>query len=187
LSSGLQPRFWIDATAHVMMGPDRRTYRFVRDTRLGRVLLAESADKAEVAERVVSYIAERIHERELVLAGDAISYRDLQAGRAMIDHESADGKAAKADEADNRFDRAVAALREGGPDIAKPEAEEPAEPAAAPAKPAPAFQESTQPVQTVGARRGGAAQAVGGGFLWILLGAVIGGGALLFFFRDALL
>jgi hypothetical protein len=36
LSSGLQPRFWIDATAHVMMGPDRRTYRFVRDTRLGQ-------------------------------------------------------------------------------------------------------------------------------------------------------
>lgn len=26
ISTGLQPRLWIDATAHVMMGRDRRTY-----------------------------------------------------------------------------------------------------------------------------------------------------------------
>ena len=30
ISAGLQPRLWIDAIAHVQMGPDRRTYRFVR-------------------------------------------------------------------------------------------------------------------------------------------------------------
>ena len=77
LSAGLEPRFWIDATAHVMMGPDRRTYRFVRDTRLGRILLAESANRDEVAERVISYIAMRIHERELAFSGDTISYREL--------------------------------------------------------------------------------------------------------------
>lgn len=40
ISSGLQPRLWIDAVAHVAMGRDRRTYRFVRDTRQGRVVLA---------------------------------------------------------------------------------------------------------------------------------------------------
>ncbi|WP_204315774.1 hypothetical protein, partial [Stenotrophomonas maltophilia] len=44
ISTGLQPRLWIDATAHVMMGRDRRTYRFVRDTRLGRSVLAESPE-----------------------------------------------------------------------------------------------------------------------------------------------
>ncbi|TIW55622.1 MAG: hypothetical protein E5V56_12065, partial [Mesorhizobium sp.] len=44
VSSGLQPRLWIDAVCHVAMGRDRRTYRFLRDTRIGRVVLAESSD-----------------------------------------------------------------------------------------------------------------------------------------------
>ncbi len=30
ISSGLQPRFWIDPVSHVSMGRDRRTYRFLR-------------------------------------------------------------------------------------------------------------------------------------------------------------
>ena len=83
LSSGLQPRFWIDATAHVMMGPDRRTYRFVRDTRLGRILLAESADREKIADRVTVYIAERLNERELVIAGETVSMRELVTGRSL--------------------------------------------------------------------------------------------------------
>ena len=29
ISSGLQPRLWIDAVSHVTMGRDRRTYRFL--------------------------------------------------------------------------------------------------------------------------------------------------------------
>ena len=41
VSSGLQPRLWIDAVSHVAMGRDRRTYRFLKDTRIGRVVLAE--------------------------------------------------------------------------------------------------------------------------------------------------
>ncbi|MEM8540155.1 MAG: hypothetical protein AAGF25_04290 [Pseudomonadota bacterium] len=75
ISSGLQPRLWIDATAHVMMGKDRRQYRFVRDTRLGRVVLAESHQTGPIADSVTTYIAERIYERELALAGDDITYR----------------------------------------------------------------------------------------------------------------
>ena len=70
LSSGLQPRLWIDATAHVQMGRDRRTYRFVRDTRLGRVVLAESPDKDEVADKVTAYIGERIVERSRMMEGE---------------------------------------------------------------------------------------------------------------------
>ena len=70
LSSGLQPRLWIDATAHVQMGRDRRTYRFVRDTRLGRVVLAESPDKDEVADKVTAYIGERIVERRRMMEGE---------------------------------------------------------------------------------------------------------------------
>ena len=52
ISAGSQPRLWIDSVAHVTMGRDRRTYRFLRDTRLGRVVLAESSDIKTVAEWV---------------------------------------------------------------------------------------------------------------------------------------
>lgn len=69
ISSGLQPRLWIDATAHVAMGRDRRAYRFVRDTRLGRVVLAETHDIKQAADAVTRYVAERIVERERMIAG----------------------------------------------------------------------------------------------------------------------
>jgi hypothetical protein len=71
ISSGLQPRLWIDATAHVAMGRDRRVYRFVRDTRLGRVVLAESVEMKTVAARVIRYVAERLIERQRMLEGEA--------------------------------------------------------------------------------------------------------------------
>ncbi len=69
LSSGLQPRLWIDAVSHVSMGRDRRTYRFVKDTRIGRVVLAESSDMKPVADQVTRYVAERIVERQRMLEG----------------------------------------------------------------------------------------------------------------------
>ena len=67
ISSGEQPRFWIDAVAHVALGRDRRTYRFVRDTRAGRVVLAESGEMETVANAVTRYVAERIVERRRLL------------------------------------------------------------------------------------------------------------------------
>lgn len=79
ISTGLQPRLWIDATSHVMMGRDRRTYRFVRDTRLGRVVLSETADIKQVADRVTNYVAERIVERQRMLDGDLEPLRALAA------------------------------------------------------------------------------------------------------------
>lgn len=69
LSSGLQPRLWIDAVSHVAMGRDRRTYRFLKDTRLGRVVLAESTDMKPVADQVTRYIAERMIERQRLMEG----------------------------------------------------------------------------------------------------------------------
>lgn len=71
ISSGLQPRLWIDAVSHVAMGRDKRTYRFVRDTRMGRVVLAESHDMKPVVDQVTRYIAERLVERERQLEGGA--------------------------------------------------------------------------------------------------------------------
>jgi hypothetical protein len=75
ISTGLQPRLWIDATAHVMMGRDRRTYRFVRDTRLGRFVLAESTDVKLISDAVTTYIAERIVERQRLMEGERVSLR----------------------------------------------------------------------------------------------------------------
>ena len=69
ISSGLQPRLWIDAVSHVSMGRDRRTYRFLRDTRLGRVVLAEVTAIKPVADQVTRYVAERIVERQRLMEG----------------------------------------------------------------------------------------------------------------------
>ncbi|RFC69488.1 MULTISPECIES: hypothetical protein [Mesorhizobium] len=76
LSSGLKPRFWIDGVSHVSMSRDKRTYRFLKDTRNGRVILAESTDPKPVADQVTRYIAERMVERERMLEGGTpLSYR----------------------------------------------------------------------------------------------------------------
>ena len=70
ISAGAQPRLWIDSVAHVTMGRDRRTYRVLRDTRLGRVVLSESSDIKKVADQVTRYIAERVIERRRMLEGE---------------------------------------------------------------------------------------------------------------------
>ncbi|TPN82524.1 hypothetical protein FJ987_15565 [Mesorhizobium sp. CU2] len=69
VSSGLQPRLWIDSVSHVAMGRDRRTYRFLKDTRIGRVVLAESSDMKAVADTVTRYVAERVVERQRMMEG----------------------------------------------------------------------------------------------------------------------
>ena len=72
ISSGLQPRLWIDAVSHVAMARDRRTYRFVKDTRAGRVVLAEDTAIKPVADQVARYVAERLIERERLMEGGAV-------------------------------------------------------------------------------------------------------------------
>ena len=69
ISTGAQPRLWIDSVAHVAMARDKRTYRFSCDTRLGRVVLVESTDMKKVADHVTRYVAERIIERKRVVEG----------------------------------------------------------------------------------------------------------------------
>src|ERR1700732_4960827 len=64
ISQGETPRIWIDVVAHVLMGRDKRIYRFVQDTRFGRIVLAESHDVAVIVDAVTDYIARRIIERE---------------------------------------------------------------------------------------------------------------------------
>jgi hypothetical protein len=71
VSRGDSPRLWIDVIAHVVMGRDKRQYRFVQDTRYGRAVLAESYDVAEIVQAVTQYVARRLVERDRALADDA--------------------------------------------------------------------------------------------------------------------
>lgn len=73
LSAGLQPRLWIDATAHVAIDRDGRTYRFLRDSRIGRSVLAESADIADIKVAVTRHIADRMVERQQMMDGPVSS------------------------------------------------------------------------------------------------------------------
>jgi hypothetical protein len=70
ISRGETPRLWIDAVAHVAMGRDKRLYRFLHDSRIGRRVLAESHDVPEVAQAVTSYVARRLIERQRALEAD---------------------------------------------------------------------------------------------------------------------
>jgi hypothetical protein len=70
VAAGSPPRLWIDMTAFVAMGRDRRTYRFVKDTRLGRTIILETVNLSDMADCITSYVAERIIERERAIEGD---------------------------------------------------------------------------------------------------------------------
>src|SRR5947209_7117762 len=84
ITRGDPPRLWVDMIAHVVMGRDKRLYRFVQDTRYGRRVLGETADVAEAASLVTTYVARRLVERERVLAGDT----ELAARDVLIDQVS---------------------------------------------------------------------------------------------------
>src|SRR3981189_3418959 len=64
ISQGDTPRLWIDVVAHVLMGRDKRIYRFVQDTRFGRIVLSESHDVPVIVDAVTDYVARRMIERE---------------------------------------------------------------------------------------------------------------------------
>jgi len=68
ISHGDTPRLWVDVVAHVVMGRDKRIYRFVQDSRFGRTVLAESHDVKAIVSAVTDYVARRIIEREHALA-----------------------------------------------------------------------------------------------------------------------
>jgi hypothetical protein len=70
LTRGDTPRLWIDAVAHIAMGRDKRIYRFLHDTRVGRHVLAESHEIPDIVRAVTSYVARRLVERERALDED---------------------------------------------------------------------------------------------------------------------
>lgn len=67
---GEHPRLFVDMIGFVEMGRDRRQYRFLQDTRHGRVLIIESERIEVMLEAITAYIARRLVEREKALAAD---------------------------------------------------------------------------------------------------------------------
>src|SRR6267154_2250858 len=72
ISQGDTPRLWIDVVAHVVMGRDKRVYRFVQDTRFGRIVIAESHDAAAIVNAVSGYVDRRMIEREHAMVATPI-------------------------------------------------------------------------------------------------------------------
>ena len=70
IAYGERPRLFIDMIGFVEMAHDKRTYRFLQDTRHGRVLIAESERIDRVVAAITNYIGRRLVERERALASD---------------------------------------------------------------------------------------------------------------------
>lgn len=68
ISQGETPRLWIDVVAHIAMGRDKRLYRFMQDTRHGRIVLAEAHDVPAIVKAVTDYVARRMVERERAIS-----------------------------------------------------------------------------------------------------------------------
>lgn len=73
ISPGDRPRLFIDAIGFVEMAHDRRSYRFVQDTRHGRLEICDSDRAENLVEAITTYIAHRLIEREKALASDFAS------------------------------------------------------------------------------------------------------------------
>jgi len=82
ISQGDIPRLWIDAIAHVAMGRDKRLYRFLQDTRVGRLVLAESHSPDAIVQAVTDYIARRMVEREQAIATGPLPEASVPAAKA---------------------------------------------------------------------------------------------------------
>ena len=78
VAAGTPPRLWIDMTSFVVMGRDRRSYRFLKDTRLGRTVILETAKLDDIADTITHYVAERIIERERAIEGDWLMKRVMR-------------------------------------------------------------------------------------------------------------
>lgn len=188
ISPGLQPRLWIDAVAHVHMGRDRRVFRFVRDTRLGRVVISDSSNLQATADCVARYIAERVIERERILAGD---FEDMTAARPAAGGAEGRSDVANGDKV-APIRQAAATDAEGATPILASEPDQSALPleenqGLKEARTEPAPRASLTPE---GVHAGASKPARGGGFAlgasWFILGCVAGAAALVAAFWDRL-
>jgi hypothetical protein len=82
ISPGERPRLFIDHIGFVEMARDRRSYRFLQDTRHGRIVICENDKTDTLIEAITAYIAHRLIEREKALAVDYASGGAAQASAA---------------------------------------------------------------------------------------------------------
>jgi hypothetical protein len=68
ISPGEPPRLWIDLLASVTMAPDPRSYRLAQDLPLGREVLLDTIERAEMVEKIKEYMAHRLVARERQIA-----------------------------------------------------------------------------------------------------------------------
>jgi hypothetical protein len=94
VAAGTPPRLWIDMTSFVVMGRDRRTYRFLKDTRLGRTVILETASVDDMADCITHYVAERIIERDRAIEGDWLMKRVMRDEAARLKDAKRAGAAA---------------------------------------------------------------------------------------------
>ena len=87
VAAGTPPRLWIDMTSFVVMGRDRRSYRFLKDTRLGRTVILETAKLEDMADTITHYVAERIIERERAMEGDWLIKRVARDDASRLEAE----------------------------------------------------------------------------------------------------
>ena len=106
VAAGTPPRLWIDMTSFVVMGRDRRSYRFLKDTRLGRTVIIETAKLEDMADTITHYVAERIIERERAMEGDWLIKRAARDDASRLETESRRDDARRAEARD-----AIAAIR----------------------------------------------------------------------------
>lgn len=86
LTPGEKPRYFIDMLAFVEMARDRRGYRFMQDTRHGRVSIVESDRLEIIVDAITTYIARRLVERQQALVADQTIE---QAARAYLARQGA--------------------------------------------------------------------------------------------------
>ena len=77
LTKGDKPRLWIDMTSFVAMGHDKRRFRFLKDSRMGRVVLAETDNMDKMADIISEYVADKVLEREQILEGEWVSQKSV--------------------------------------------------------------------------------------------------------------
>lgn len=90
-------RLFIDMVAFVELAQDRRSFRFVQDTRYGRAVLLETGDMDEVVTAAADYIARRLVERERALAADTLTVSAVPAAQhtARVEAAARAGRSAK--------------------------------------------------------------------------------------------
>ena len=117
LSQSERPRLFVDMIAFVEMARDRRSYRFVQDTRHGRVLIAENESVDFMTRTIADYIARRLVEREKALAADALfAFQPAQSAPAEA-HTAASSR-----EESTALAMRAAASGDGAPPRGRPQA-----------------------------------------------------------------